>query len=243
RFQSPTAGDITSGNIKSDAKRAIAAFIKRSVVLAGGQDTYGDAVGTTDIPWEGFYSSDVANTTALEGVADVQVDARDDAGDTVQLRIRLGTDTANGYYRPFEDILLDDLCTVHTGSGQWDFDEQTFPVAALTVSLRPGGDWDCWVDLGSSYSAAATRQFQVAPVPSHTHPPNPALCPPSVSCPNLQSSDLTAATATNGDAENTGGGQWSGGGYQTAHAHGGSRSHGNLSGTTHDIVYTFDPAQ
>jgi hypothetical protein len=171
RFQAPVGEDITTGNIKSDAKRAIAAFIKRSWVLAGGSsDVYGDATGTTDIPWEGFYYADVNDATAAAGIAGVQTGARDDAGDTLRLRSRLGTAVSSGYYRPFEDARLDDLVTVHTGTDQFDHDEQDFPIAAITINLRPGGDWDVWYDLGSSYAAASSRQFQVPPVAAHNHP-------------------------------------------------------------------------
>jgi hypothetical protein len=182
RFQAPTDGTIATGNIKSDAKRAITAHIKRSALLAGGQDIYGLSTGTSDIPWEGFYPSDAAVPAALEGVATVQLGARDDAGDTLRLRGKLGHDPSNGKYKPFETagVLLDDLATVHSGSTQWDYDEQTFPIAAATVVLRPGGDWDVFYDLGSSYSSMAERRFQVTPVASHTHPPNPQLCPPTV---------------------------------------------------------------
>jgi hypothetical protein len=169
RFQAPTGEDIATGNIKSDAKRAMAAFIKRSWLLAGGNDVYGDATGGSDVPWEGFYYADVNDATAAAGIASVQVGARDDAGDTLRLRGRLGTDKNNGYYRPFEDALLDDLATVHTGTDQFDHDEQDFPIAAITINLRPGGDWDVWYDLGSSYSANPSRQFQVQPVPAHNH--------------------------------------------------------------------------
>jgi hypothetical protein len=168
-FTRPTGEDIDTGNIKSDAKRAIHAYIKRSWVLAGGNDVYGDATGTTDIPWEGFYYADVNDEAAAAGIAAVQIAARDDAGDTLRLRGRLGTDTANGYYRPFEDALLDDLVTVHTGTDQFDIDDQNFPIAAITVNLRPGGDWDVWYDLGSAYTTTSSRQFQVQPVPAHNH--------------------------------------------------------------------------
>jgi hypothetical protein len=170
RFQRPTGEDIATGNIKSDAKRAIHAYIKRSVVLAGGgSDVYGIDTGASDIPWEGFYYADVNDVDAAENIASVQIGARDDAGDTLRIRGRLGTAVSSGYYRPFEDALLDDLATVHTGSNQFDLDEQDFPIAAITVNLRPGGDWDVWYDLGSSYSANPSRNFQVSPVPAHNH--------------------------------------------------------------------------
>jgi hypothetical protein len=176
RFQAPIGEDIDTGNIKSDAKRAIAAFIKRSWLLAGGNDVYGDATGGSDVPWEGFYYADVNDVDAAANVAAVQITARDDAGDTLRLRGKLGDSQSTGHYKPFEHALLDDLVTVHTGTDQFDHDEQDFPIAAITINLRPGGDWDVWYDLGSSYSANPSRQFQVAPVPAHNHPPN--LCIP-----------------------------------------------------------------
>jgi hypothetical protein len=176
RFQAPVGEDIDTGNIKSDAKRAIAAFIKRSWLLAGGNDVYGDATGGSDVPWEGFYYADVNDVDAAANVAAVQITARDDAGDTLRLRGKLGDSQSTGQYKPFEHALLDDLVTVHTGTDQFDHDEQDFPIAAITINLRPGGDWDVWYDLGSSYSANPSRQFQVAPVPAHNHPPN--LCIP-----------------------------------------------------------------
>jgi hypothetical protein len=176
RFQAPTDATIATGNIKSDAKRAITAFVKRSWLLAGGEDVFGDATGTTDIPWEGYYHADVNEVAAAANVASVQINARNDAGDTLRLRGKLGTTPTTGYYKPFEHVLLDDLATVHTGTDQFDHDEQDFPVAALTVSLRPAGDWDVWYELGASYSTI-NRQFQVNPVPAHNHP-HVQLCQP-----------------------------------------------------------------
>ena len=182
RFQTPTDGTLATGNILSDAKRAIAAFIKRSWMLAGGADIYGVATGTADIPWEGFYPSDTEDTAALDGVASVQVGARDDAGDTLRLKGIIGTSPASGQYRPLhaDGVLLDDIATVHTGTGQWDFNEDEFPVAAIGGQLRPGGDWDIFYDLGAAYTTMAERAFQAMGVPTHTHPPNPQLCVPAV---------------------------------------------------------------
>lgn len=161
RFQAPSAATVATGNIKSDAKRAIHSVIKRSVLLAGSGNIYGlSTTGGYDIPWEGFYPSDAEDVTLLEGVAAVQLAARADAGDTVRLRIVMGTSPGSGSYLPFEDILLDDLCTLHTGSGQWDWNESDQKVAALTIKLRRGGDWDAWVDLGSTYVSIVERGFQ-----------------------------------------------------------------------------------
>lgn len=181
RFQSPTDGTLATGNILSDAKRAIAAFIRRSWMLVGGGDVYGDFNSGADIPWEGFYRADVNSASAATTIATTQSNARDDAGDTLQIRTVPIDDPTNGLYRPLDatGVLLDDLVTVHSGAGQWDFDEQVFPVAAVGGKLRDGGDWDILIKLGASFSVTE-RRFAVAGAPSHSHLPNPQLCDPTV---------------------------------------------------------------
>ena len=178
RFQAPTDGTIATGNIASDAVRKISAFIKRSLLWVGGQDIYSKVTGTTDIPWEGGVYSDTQDTTALTQIGNVQIDARDDAGDVLRIVQLISDNPTGGRYKPFRStgVLLDDLVTVHTGTNQFDHNEQNFPVAAITVMLRVGGDWEAIYELGASFAAAQSRQFQVTPVPSHTHPPNPRLC-------------------------------------------------------------------
>lgn len=177
RFQSPTdPDDISTGNIKDDAQRNIEAHIKRSALWAGQGDVYGLATSPSDIPWEGHYQAAVSDTAALEAIAAVQLAAIAEAGDTLKLRLWMEDDELNGHYLPWDHVLLDQQVTVHTGTDQWEFNEQTFPVAALTVELRQGGNWDCIVELGASYSASTSRQFQVSPVAAHNHLPNPELC-------------------------------------------------------------------
>lgn len=177
RFQRPSAGTVDSGNIKSDATREIEARIKRNGLLVGSLDTWEwvtDPGITT--PWEGGYILDDESAASLEDAGNAQLGARSDAGDVFHFRMKVGDDELNGKYLPFEHVRLDDLVTVHTGTGALDYDEQTFPVAALTLTLRAGGGWDCWVDLGSTYTSMAERAFQAQPVKAHTHPPNPKIC-------------------------------------------------------------------
>lgn len=179
RFQAPTDGTIATGNIKSDAKRGIGALIKRSDLLVGSAEGY-EWVNdpAADLVWEGSYPVDDPAGTSLSQIGAAQLQARTDAGDTVRLRMFIGTTPASGSYLPFETagILLDDTATLHTGTGQWDWDESAQKVAAISLKLRPAGDWDAWVDLGSAYSSIAERAFSVQPVGAHTHPPNPRLC-------------------------------------------------------------------
>lgn len=179
RLQAPTDGTIATGNIKSDSERLITSHIRRTSIWAGGQDdVYGFADTPSGRPWEGYVPSDVADTTALDNLADTQLTARDEAGDVLSARLKLGQTPTQGTYLPWEHVKLDDLVTVHTGTAEWDYNEAEYPVAALRIHLRPGGDWDAWVDLGASLEAMAQRQFEIAAAAAHTHPPNPALCRP-----------------------------------------------------------------
>lgn len=164
RFQAPDGVHVSSGNIKSDTTRGLKALIKRSDLLVGGEDNWiwvNDA--GADIVWEGGYR--VADPTggSLDAIGAVQLGARSEASDTVRLRMVLGDNEAAGAYLPFEHVQLDDQVTLHTGTGQWDWEEVALPVAAITLQLRQGGDWDAFVDLGSPFSDIQDRTFQVVP--------------------------------------------------------------------------------
>lgn len=173
RFQAPTGGVGSTSNILSDAKRGLGALVTRSHLLVGANDVYEwvDAPGSPDFIWEGAYRIEDETGDSFANAGAQQLRARSDAGDTVRLRTRLGTVPANGYYLPFESagILLDDTATLHTGAGQWDWNESDEKVAALTLILREAGDWDLLVDLGSNYSSLESRQFS-NPVGAHNHP-------------------------------------------------------------------------
>lgn len=216
RFQAPTGGDILTGNIKSDAMRGLEAVVRRNAILTGSADTWEWVTdpGVT-VPWEGGFVVDDESGTSLNDAGEAQLAARGDAGDTLRLRMKLGDDEASGVYLPFEHVLLDDIVTVHTGIGQWDYNEAEFPVAALTISLRPGGDWDACADLGSTYLSMAERAFQAQPVGHHTHPPNPQLCrigsQNNADCDDLLAGDLTAISTPNGDLAGGSETNWSGG--------------------------------
>ena len=240
RFQAPTGGVLATGNIKSEAKRGLGALIRRSDLLVGDKGNYDWITDAgADIVWEGGYTVEDPTSGSFAAIGAAQLDARSDAGDTVRLRIMLDNDPANGKYLPFEHIQLDDRPTLHTGTGQWDWNETEQKVAAISLKLRSGGDWDAWVDLGSKYSTPAERAFQVQPVGGHSHPPNPQLCDPVIACGDLAAFNLTDETDTNGDAEDSGGAQWSGGAYTTAKRHGGARSYQAAATSSAVIEYAF----
>jgi len=166
RFQSPTDGTTDTGNIKSDTKRKLKSFLRRTLVWAGAQDVYAKSTAAGDVRWEGFESANLGTTAALQQLASAQITAREEAADAVDPKMKLGDDPANGFYRPWQEVRLDELVTVHTGSGTWDFDSQTFPVAGLRIELQSGGDWAAYAELGASFEAGRERQFTVPPSPA-----------------------------------------------------------------------------
>jgi hypothetical protein len=176
RLQAPTDGTIDTGNIKSDAERLITSHIKRTTLWTGQGESYGIDDDPTGTPWEGYVPSSAEDIDALNQLASTQRTAREEAGDVLTARLKLGASPSTGRYLPWEHVKLDDVVTVHTGTGEWDYDEATYPVGALRIHLREAGDWDAFVDLGASYEAMVSRQFEVAPAAAHTHPPNPELC-------------------------------------------------------------------
>jgi hypothetical protein len=177
RLQAPTDGTIATGNIKSDSERLITSHIKRRTIWTGGGDNvYGFADAASGTPWEGFVPSNVADVDALDNLAETQLTAREEAGDVLTARLKLGAAPGSGKYLPWEHVKLDDVVTVHTGTGEWDYNEATYPVAALRLHLREAGDWDAWVDLGASFEAMADRQFVVPAAPAQ---PGLLLCDPT----------------------------------------------------------------
>lgn len=186
RFTNPTdavssVGTVPTANVLSRLVRGIQGKYPTSHLLVGPQSDggpYGDARQTLGIPRERFYPFESDDRDELEDIAWAQVNALNEASDIVRLRYKLGTDPTSGYYLPFETILNDDQVTVDTtGLATWHFTDDPYPVAAQMIKLREGGDWEAWVDLGSPYSDARSRQFQTKGVPRHSHPPNPQLCP------------------------------------------------------------------
>jgi hypothetical protein len=170
RFQAPTDGTVDTGNMLSDSEREINSYLKRTLVWAGSGENWAASTGSSDIPWEGGEYSDAAETDALQQLASTQIQAREEAADAGSVRMKLGTTPLSGRYRPWEEVRLDDLVTLDTGSGVWDYSEDTYPVAGLRIELQKSGAWWAWAELGASQPSLAERKFDVAPPSSHTHP-------------------------------------------------------------------------
>lgn len=183
RFQKPTTEDTASGNILDDAVRGISPKKRATQVLAGDGETYGTATQAGPVPLHRYYPSDVSNVDALDDISETQLEAMSDAGDVARVHFRTGASPATGSYRPFIDILHNDLSTLHNDTGQWDWDEAALPVAALELVKTKTKQWDAYAHLGSVYVSLAERGFQdalrqiIRQPGSHTHPPKPPICP------------------------------------------------------------------
>jgi hypothetical protein len=177
RFQAPTDGTIHTGNVLSDAHRIVNSYLPRGPIWVGGNDIYHKETGAGDAMYEGFVHSTAEDDDALAAIGDAQSTAREEAADVGTLRHRGGNVPANGVYRPGEHYQLDELVTINTGSGEFDYDEATYPVGAWRVSLEAGSaEWQVFAELGASYEEAQRREFAIPSSPGHTHPSN--LCQP-----------------------------------------------------------------
>lgn len=239
RFQVPTDATTATGNILSESERTITSYIKRSTVwVIGSDNTYAKVTGSSDIPWEGAERSDSVESSSLEQVGEASINARDDADDSIEVKIKLGADPSNGLYRPWQEVRIEDVVTVHSGTDTWDHDEQDFPVGGLRIEQKEGGDWWAWAQLGASWRAISDRQFQH---PSAAVINGLRLCAPGLDCNALADNQLTAGTAANGGVESGASIQWSGGSVSTSMKHAGTNGYSRSGDGT--LVYTFDPTQ
>ena len=182
RFTDSTDGTVGTGNITTTARRAVTADVRRSAILAGGQNVYNKAVdATAPIPWHGGLRSDVVDVDALGVLADFEIKLRTDAGDVPRIRILPGDDEDEGLYRagPGGHFDIYDVATLHSGSGTWHWDELAVDVSAIEWMLRDdeAGDVDTFVEFGSTYAPLDQAvSFGAPSTGAHTHPPNPRLC-------------------------------------------------------------------
>ena len=140
-------------------------------MLVGGPGAYAASNNATTIEREQFYSYDDEDRSALNEIAVAQINANNRAATIGRLPFRLARDRENGGYLPFEHVRPDDLVTVDASrDGVYDFNESDFPVGALQIILRRGGDWEAFVDLGVSVQS---RRLACLPSQVHHRTPHP----------------------------------------------------------------------
>lgn len=190
RFQVPTDGTQATGNILNDAGRAIAVAAKRKRLLVGSEDAWRIVTDpAVDIEWTGGLRVDPGDAAALDVAGQAQLRARLDAGDVPKIRIPLGNDPVNGLYTPGPLDLAgahlwdNDIVTLHSGEGAWDWDEVDVRVAAIEWRLadrKPGDNADIFIEGGSTFMPFDQR-FEANPgsaTRNQPHGPHIRLCVP-----------------------------------------------------------------
>lgn len=124
-----------------------------SHMLATGKDNLYERAVEADLGYvrEGFVGTDLADATALEGTAVATLADERVKAERLRFRVIAGDDEATGRYRPFTHYNVGDLVTLDTGSGQHDFDNETFILYAVTLEEDKAGKFAAPViELGSA---------------------------------------------------------------------------------------------
>jgi hypothetical protein len=234
-------------NIAADLSRTLQPTARVKELLVQGKSTDpADFVLVTDSgapDGEAFLSYGVTDDPgALAAAGAKNIALRALQTDIARFPILLGATPLSGIYAPSwpgegGHFYLGDTVTVHTGTSELDYDEQAFRVAAIEGELLDGGNDRVWVELGATF-VDFSKPTDVAGGISSRGCNCPPLCFAGKACHELDS-DLADATATNGDAENGAGTEWSGGTYSTAMRHAGARGYRVAGATSATITYDF----
>ena len=154
---------LAGTNIAADLSRAIRQSAEVSHLLVQGDGTDPadmQAVHETTYPYvqEGFLNyGPTLDAGGLSAVGEQQLVLRKAMTDTATCPIVPGNDPTNGYYTPgfpggSGHFWVGDTVTLHTGTGEWDYNELSIRVAAIQWILNPSnGVWTPQVELGSTY--------------------------------------------------------------------------------------------
>jgi hypothetical protein len=240
-------------NIASDLMRKLHARASVTHLLVAGADysyvwvTHPDYTAGDEII-EGFLAMpEVSDAAALTSFGLLNLAARDRQTDVFSFPLQgHGADEAAGLYEPGPQasaghFWVGDSVTLHTGADEFDLDQSAQVISGITWLVREDQpDYDVLVELGSTYSwTDADSAPSGGPGSQHRL----RFCE-EIACEDLGAGDLTALTTPNGDAEDTGGGQWTGDGtYLTPRRFAGLRSFGKEPGSSNDFTYTFPPGQ
>lgn len=179
---------------------------------------------------------------------------RQDNGDKqLTVEIAPGASEATGFYFPGPGEVLwpgntITLDTAEDGSTHTplDFNNEDELLTGLDLTLGPAGDtatadkkaksWDIKVRLNWERAGFAGAPDQTS---ASTSPGRGTQLCAALACDDINVAALPSVATVNGDAEDTGGGQWTGGAYTTAKFHGGIRGYQDAAVATGDLLYTY----
>lgn len=156
-------------NIADELKRErsdvpVGTFIE----VAGLDDTVGQASlpdAATRVAREVSATGDSNDTTVLAAMGLADLNARLIRSDAIGFRMATGDDDAAGFYLPgpagtdHGDFWLGDVVTVHTGTGDQDFNEEDERVYAITIAEDEAGNLDVTPEVGSVLGDAERRLY------------------------------------------------------------------------------------
>lgn len=125
-----------------------------SHMLAGGRDSLYATATDDDLGYvrEGFIGTDLEDATALTGTAEAELANERVVAQRLVVRVPIGSDEATGRYLPWTHYDVGDLCTLHTGDGETDYNELTVRIYAFTLEEDDAGDWPtALLELGSAF--------------------------------------------------------------------------------------------
>jgi hypothetical protein len=140
------------GNISSDLRRRDNRGAPDTyMTVAGDNGAYGHASVAADYIQEGFMQvTGTSDTGILDSIAADELARQRLASDAIGFEALWGDDEAAGLYLPYKHYQPADLGRVHTGTGQWDFNETDWRVYAIMLTERDGGFRQA-IEAGSAY--------------------------------------------------------------------------------------------
>lgn len=187
-------------NVAASIQRKVRGAVERTHLIVGGAErtfvTVTDpAYVAGDVVRWGFLSvPESADSAVLTEAGLAHIELRKRQTDVFVLPLHdHGSDPANGIYEPAPSgghFWVGDTVSVHTGIGEYDANEDTAPVAAITWQLKTGdeanGDYAVIVEIGSTFHWDGAKVFAGA-APGSQH--RVLLCQPHIAAaPTLVSS-------------------------------------------------------
>jgi hypothetical protein len=147
-------------NIAADLERSLHPNMRVKTLVVQGQSSLpADFVIVQDSGGSGeaFMQYGLTDDPAvLTDAGNKNLSLRQAATDMARFPILAGNDPTNGFYVPSwpgdgGHFWLGDTVTIHTGTGELDYNNQSIRVAAIEWVMDPAGLWDVWVELGSTF--------------------------------------------------------------------------------------------
>jgi hypothetical protein len=167
-------------NIADSIQRKVRGAVNYTHLIVGGSDRVFVTVPDPDyvagdVVRYGFLPvPETSDTSSLQEAGLAYIEARKRQTDSWVFPLHDHGDTpASGIYEPGTHYVVGDTVSLHTGTGEYDANEQTAPVAAVTWRLKTGDEanGDYWVipEIGSTFEWGGLSPFAGREAPGSQH--------------------------------------------------------------------------